>query len=109
MTRLRRLDGEQRAWVYRGIGQVAAQNFLGLLVLEEERVASGRVPPGDRADFFWAIGWELRATLKDDRSRALDWIARLPAAARPAALEGLAACETWFQLSPLPPRSRTAW
>lgn len=98
MAQIRRLDEASRAWAYRGVGQVAAQNFLGLLVFEERRAAGEEVPPAHLADFFWGVGWELRTALKDDRARTLDWIDRLPVEGRPAALEGLAACEAWFSL-----------
>lgn len=89
------LDGAARSQGFRGIGQVAALDLRASLRFEEERVAGGAVPGPHRADFFQGVGWALRESFEEDALRAVDWIARLPAEGREAALEGLREFEAW--------------
>ena len=112
------IDAEQRRWVYRGFGDVVGEQWLWYPERGRDdaqckpgrpatrgsagidRLASAvSLPPGDRADLFWGVGWCVRVEFAEDRRRALDWIARLPAEARSDAMSGFEAAERWFGLA----------
>ena len=55
------------------------------------------VPAAYRGDFFWGVGWGIRDFMSEDPVRARDWIVRLPAEARTAALDGAEAAARWYR------------
>lgn len=93
-------DQNQKAWIFRGWGQVlgeewlwdriATQRFLNSIALE--------IPREAHSDLFWGIGWSIRGAFPDDRVRAFDWLKNIPEEFRSNAQEGMKAFEVWYGL-----------
>lgn len=95
------LPGEAQKQVYRGAGSDFASNWAWLKLSFQRSLAillAREVPEKSLSEFYWGIGWGLRLEFREDRTRGLDWLKRLPEAAQVAALQGFKACEEWYDI-----------
>jgi hypothetical protein len=83
-------------------GRPAGRDGAGI----DRLVAALSLPPGDRADLFWGVGWRVRVEFAEDRRRALDWVGRLPVETQRDAMYGFEAAGRWFGLDVLDLRGR---
>lgn len=102
------LGPQERAWVWRGIGGGAWAHQWYCLQLSVQCTDKPvdfiltEAPSNSYRDISWGIGWQVRASrFLEDRTRALDWIQRLPREVGPGALQGLEAFEKWYRIAPL--------
>ena len=89
---------EEKKRAYRGAGYEIFQldGILNPLFKKGTKILIEKIPVGDRVDFYWGAGWGIRERFREDKTRALDWIARLPGPARPEARSDLEVFERWY-------------
>ena len=76
-------------------GRPATRDSAGI----DRLAAAISLPPPDRADLFWGIGWHVRVEFPEARRRGLDWVGRLPVETRRDTMSGFEAAERWFGLA----------
>ena len=91
---------EEVAWLYRGIGQSAGGIWVWSRITLGEILSliSHEMPVKSQPDFYWGLGWAVRAGFPNDSSRALDWVRRLPVPVQGWALEGFHFYESCYRL-----------
>lgn len=94
------LKKEEKIRAYRGLGYglFFFNGVLNPLFKREEILVPGPIPEENRPDVDWGVGWGIREKFREDKTRALDWIARLPVRAQGSALKGLEAFDQWYGL-----------
>lgn len=98
---LPKLESENRVLLYRSIGHAffLEERFSQINLWRKYQPLIAAIPEQDRFSFYEGIGWGIRERFREDRTRALDWISKLPLQAQAGALEGAQAFEKWYQLA----------
>lgn len=100
------LPSESKKWFYRGIGSAiltGAYYYSSIYIYEDYlkdiRRTEHNIAPEHRQDFYWGVGWRLRAKFLRNHSRIDYWISRLPKEFQEAASLGANAYRKFYALS----------
>lgn len=100
------LSPENRKWFYRGIGSAiltGAYYYSSIYIYEDYlkdiRRTEKNIPQQYRQDYYWGVGWRLRAKFLRNHPRINYWISRLPEAYRNAAGLGANVYREFYKLS----------
>ncbi len=104
LARLSIPEIQDRRAVYRGMGEEAALHWITSITFRPRNPTPvwKKLPSEAQDEFAWGIGFGLRAQMElpEDRTRAIDWLHRLPEAIRSPAWNGFQAYESWYGISP---------
>lgn len=92
------LTPEALSLVYEGVGQDSASQWVYERRDLDAILSLAQVTEKKFSSFAWGLGWGIRRELNEDRSRAEDWIRKLPGRFQADALKGFHDCENRYRL-----------
>jgi len=94
------LGRKEKGWVWRGLGAMAGAFSALRMNVANFNPLWINIPPEDRNDFYWGVGWGVIERMVEDPIRAFDMLRRLPTEAQKAAQEGFSEFERWYAIAP---------